>query len=254
MKYEHRVLRYKNGKAEDVNIKELDEVLYSEITKRIKKYYEYNKQPNNLNVLFNIFRYPFCLSLDEVKESYTVFKDIEMCKVRNRYMFVEKNNYLDVYKTLYKLGINPQKLLNDLDFLYIMKDLIIAKFRGIIEPEYIDLRESKDIIYLYLKFSDELEIKINSFNDFNLKELNLDYNVYFFPVLKKDALNKVGKEYESCIQSNSYIYILKKDIYEKNDDKIEETLKKALYINSTEFADYKKIYDDSEIIVYIVEN
>lgn len=254
IQHEHKVFYYKNGKAIEIKLESLNKTIAEEISKRVKKYYNYTELPNNLNVLYNMLKYPFCISFDEVKSSYTLFKNVEMSKVDNKYMFIEKNNYLDIFKMLYKLGINPEKRLTSIDFNCIIKDLIISKFRGIIESEYIDLREEGEIYNLYLNFDDELELRIKSFDDLILTELNLDTDVYLFPVKKIESFYKDGKlRFELSTKSQEYIYILKNDMYEDDECKSEEVLRQALCVNDMEFADYTKVYEDYDISIYHIE-
>lgn len=254
MQYDHKIFQYENGKSKEVKLDTLDSVISKELSKRVKKYYNYTELPNNLNVLYNMLRYPFCISFNEVKSSYTLFKNVEISKVENKYMFIEKNNYLDIFKMLYKIGINPEKRLTSLDFKCIIKDLIVSKFKGIIESEYIDLREEENIYNLYLNFDDEIEINIKNFEDLKITELNLDTDVYLFPVRKNNSFLKDKKlKFDICKESEEYIYILKNDIYEDEEYRGEEILKQALYITDKELAEYTKVFEDYDISIYYVE-
>lgn len=250
IQYNHKIFQYVDGKSKEVRMDVLDNTISKELSKRVKKYYNYAELPNNLNVLYNMLKYPFCISFNEVKESYTLFKNVEISKVDNRYMFIEKDNYLDIFKMLYKIGTNPEKRLTSLDFKCIMKDLIVSKFNGIIESEYIDLREEGNIYNLYLNFDDEIEINIKSFNDLKLTELTLDTDVYLFPVKKISNDQKI--KYDICTESQEYLYIVKNDIYEDK-DKAEDILKQALDIADMEFAEYTKVYEDYDISIFYVE-
>lgn len=254
IQYNHKIFQYVDGKSKEVRMDALDNIISEELSKRVKKYYNYAELPNNLNVLYNMLKYPFCISFNEVKESYTLFKNVEISKVDNRYMFIEKDNYLDIFKMLYKIGTNPEKRLTSLDFKCIMKDLIVSKFNGIIESEYIDLREEGNIYNLYLNFDDEIEINIKNFEDLKITELNLDTDVYLFPVRKNNSFLKDKKlKFDICKESEEYIYILKNDIYEDEEYRGEEILKQALYITDKELAEYTKVFEDYDISIYYVE-
>lgn len=253
MQYEHKIFQYENGKSKEVKLDKLDNSLSREISKRIQKYYNYQELPNNLNVIYNMLRYPFCISFEEVKNSYTLFKNVEISKVYNRYMFIEKDNYLDIYKMLHKIGVNPERRLTDTDFKCIVIDLIASKFKGIIESEYIDLREEENIYNLYLNF-DDIEINIKSFEKLKITELNLDTDVYLFPVRKNNSFLKDKKlKFDICKESKEYIYILKNDIYEDEEYRSEEILKQALYITDKDLAEYTKVFEDYDISIYYVE-
>jgi len=84
--------------------------------------------------------------------------------------------------------------------------------------------------------------------------LNLDTDVYLFPVKKIESFYKDGKlRFELSTKSQEYIYILKNDMYEDDEYKSEEVLRQALCINDMEFSDYTKVYEDYDISIYHIE-
>ncbi len=254
MQFNHKILKYTSSDIREVDINKLDEVISKKINERVKRYYNYKELPNNLNVLYNMLKYSFFISFDEVKESYTFFKNVEVSKIDNRYIIIEKDNYLDIFKMLYKLDINPEKRLSNLDFMCIIKDIIVSRFNGMIEEEYIDLRQEENVYNLYLVFDKEVEIKIESFDDLSLRELDLEEYVYSFPVNKIMNNNQSGiQKFKVSSKGERYIYIVKNDMYEDYEGKNDDILKQALYINSMDLAEYNKLYEDFNITLYYVE-